>query len=166
VFLGESSVDCAMTRLYGRAPAGEGVCGYVPDARFERTSVISTVRLDGGQAPMVFKGALDGKTFAACAEEVLAPTLREGGIVVMDNLSVHKVKGALGPVYAAGAEVLFLPPHSPEWNPIGLAWSKMKATLNRLKERTFDGLVKAMGAALEAITPPDISGWFRHCGYC
>jgi transposase len=142
------------------------VDGHVPDVRFERTSVISTVRLDGGQAPLMFKGALDGAMFAAYVAEVLAPTLGEGDIVVMDNLSSHKVEGALAPIYGRGASVLFLPPYSPEWNPIELAWSKMKATLRRLGARTYDALVAGMRAALEGITVSDIMGWFRHCGYC
>ena len=158
-------MDCGMTRLYGRAEKSDRVHGYVPDARFERTSVISTARLDGGQAPMMFKGALDGKTFAAYIEKVLATTLKEGDIVVMDNLSSHKVAGALEPIYAKGAEVLFLPPYSPDYNPIELAWSKMKAVLRRLKAATFDELVDAMGVALDSISTSDISNWFKHCGY-
>jgi len=166
VFLDESSVDCGMTRLYGRAKRAERLNDYTPDVRFERTSVISTVRLDGGQAPMVFKGALDGAMFAAYVEGMLAPMLQKGDVVVMDNLSSHKVRGALVPIYERGATVLFLPPYSPEWNPMELAWSKMKATLRRLKARTYDGLVAGMKAALDGVTASDISGWFRHCGYC
>jgi transposase len=166
VFLDESSVDCGMTRLYGRARRGERVDDYVPDVRFERTSVISTVRLDGAQAPMMFRGALDGAMFAAYVAGVLEPTLAEGDIVVMDNLSSHKAKGALEPIYGRGASVLFLPPYSPEWNPIEPAWSKMKATLRGLKARTYDALVAGMNAALDGIAPSDILGWFRHCGYC
>jgi transposase len=165
VFLDESSVDCGMTRFYGRAPTCERVPGHVPDVRFERTSVVSTVRLGGAQAPMMFKGALDGGLFAAYVRGVLAPTLVEGDIAVMDNLAVHKVRGALEPIYARGAEVRFLPPYSPEWNPIEPGWSKMKAVLRRLKARTYDELVAGMRAALDAITASDISGWFRLCGY-
>jgi transposase len=154
-----------MTRLYGRAARGARVRDHAPDVRFERTSIVSTVRLDGGQAPMVFRGALDGRTFAAYVEDVLAPTLREGDIVVMDNLSSHKVEGVLGPIYARGAEVRFLPPYSPDFNPIEECWSKVKSILRGLKARTFDELVKAVGAALDAVTPSDVSGWFGHCGY-
>ena len=154
-----------MTRRYGRAKRGARVRDYAPDVRFERTTIVSTVRLDGGQAPMVFKGALDGKTFAAYVKEVLAPTLCAGDIVVMDNLSSHKVEGALGPIYARGAEVRFLPPYSPDYNPIEECWSKVKSILRGLKARTFGDLVKAVGAALNAATPSDISGWFGHCGY-
>jgi transposase len=166
VVLDESSVDCGMTRRYGRARGADRVADHAPDTRFERTSVISAVRLDGRQAPMMFKGSPGGELFAAYVAEPLAPMLRKGDVVVMDNLAVHKVKGALDPIYARGATVLFLPPYSPDRNPIELCWSKMKATLRRLRARTFDGLVAAMKAALDEITASDISGWFRHCGYC
>jgi len=115
---------------------------------------------------MVFKDALDGATFAVYVRDVLAPVLGEGDIVVMDNLAVHKVKGALEPIYGVGASVLFLPPYSPDFNPIELCRSKMKASLRRLKARTYGGLVAAMKTALEEVDASDISGWFSHCGYC
>jgi transposase len=166
VFLDESTVDCGMTRRYGRARRGEGVRDHAPDARFERTSVISAVRLDGRQAPMVFKGALDGAAFAAYVREVLAPILGEGDRAVMDNLAVHKVCGALGPIYENGAAALFLPPYSPDFNPIEPCWSKMKASLRRLKARTYGGLMAAMKTALDEVSASDIAGWFGHCGYC
>jgi transposase len=166
VFLDESSVDCGMTRKYGRARGAGRVADYAPDTRFERTSVISAVRPGGGQAPMVFKGSPGGELFAAYVREFLAPMLREGDVVVMDNLAVRKAKGALDPIYARGAAALFLPPYSPDRNPIEMCWSKTKATLRRLRARTFDDLVAAMKTALDEITASDISGWFRHCGYC
>jgi transposase len=165
VFLDESSVNCGMTRLYGRSKKGERLNDHVPDVRFERTSVISTICLDGRQAPWMFKGTLDGVTFSTYTREVLAPTLKEGDIVVLDNLASHKVAGALAPIYEKGATVLFLPPYSPDNNPIELAWSKMKAVLRKLKAATFEELVAAMKTALEGITLSDISGWFKHCGY-
>jgi transposase len=162
----ESSVDCGMTRRYGRARKGERVGDHAPDSRFERTTVVSAVRLDGRHATMVFKGALDGAAFGVYVRDVLAPILGEGDVVVMDNLAVHKVKGALEPIYGKGASVLFLPPYSPDFNPIEMCWSKMKASLRRLKARTYGGLVAAMKTALEEVTTSDVSGWFRHCGYC
>ena len=165
MFLDECSVSCGMVRLYGRALKHERVRAYVPDARFERTSLISAIRLDGGQAPMMFKGALDGKAFAAYAEKVLAPMLKEGDIVVMDNLSSHKVAGALAPIYRKGASAMFLPPYSPDYNPIELAWSKVKAVLRRLGGNTYGELVIGVKTAMDEITPSDISGWFKHCGY-
>jgi len=166
VFLDESAVDCGMTRRYGRARKGERVRDRAPDARFERKTIISTVRLGGGQVPMVFKGALDGPTFATYVREMLAPTLADGDALVMDNLAVHKVKGALGPIYERGAGVLFLPPYSPDFNPVEPCWSKMKASLRRLKARTYGDLVAAIKTALDEVAASDIAGWFRHCGYC
>jgi transposase len=154
-----------MTRLYGRAKKSERVNDYTQDVRFERTSVISTMRLDGSQAPLMFKGTLDGNTFATYTEKVLAPTLKEGDIVILDNLTSHKVEGALKPIYEKGASVLFLPPYSPDYNPIELGWSKMKSVLRKLKAATFDELVKAMKSALDNVSASDISNWFKHCGY-
>jgi transposase len=166
VFLDESGVDCGMARRYGRARGAERVADYAPDTRFERTSVVSAVRLGGRQVPMMFKGSPGGELFAAYVKGFLAPMLRKGDGVVMDNLAAHKVKGAMDPIYARGAAALFLPPHSLGRNPIEMCWSKMKATLRRLRARTFDGLVAAMKTALDEIAASSISGWFRHCGYC
>jgi transposase len=165
LFLDETSVNCGMTRPYGRAKKGERVNDYVPDARFERTSVISTIRIDGRQAPMMFKGTLDGNVFAAYVKDVLAPALEGGETVIMDNLASHKVKGALDPIYEKGATVLFLPAYSPDYNPIEQCWSKMKAVLRKLKAKTYDGLTAAMKSALDSVAPSDIAGWFKHCGY-
>lgn len=165
VFLDESSINCGMTRLYGRALKNERVNDYVPDVRFERTSIISTIRLNSQQAPLVFKGTLNGVVFRAYAEQILAPTLQPGDIVIMDNGSSHKVSGALDPIYAAGASVLFLPPYSPDFNPIELSWSKMKSVLRKLKPRTYDELMLALEIALNSFTLEDIQNWFQHDGY-
>jgi transposase len=131
-----------MTRLYGRSKKGDRVNDYTPDARFERTSVISSIRLDGTQVPFMFKGTLDGELFKAYVKEALSPTLKRGDIVIMDNLPSHKVKGALDPIYEKGAEVVFLPPYSPDLNPIEMSWSKMKSVLRKLKAATYDERVK------------------------
>lgn len=154
-----------MTRLYGRALKSERVNDYVPDVRFERTSVISTIRLNGEQAPFVFKGTLNGVLFAAYVKQMLTPTLKYGDIVIMDNGSPHKAFGALDPIYEAGASVLFLPPYSPDFNPIELSWSKMKSVLRKLKPRTYDELVAALQIALDSFTAEDIQNWFKHDGY-
>jgi transposase len=103
-----------MTRLYGRARKSERVNDYTPDVRFERTSIISTISLDGRQAPLMFKGTLNGELFVEYVKEILAPMLREGDVVILDNLTAHKVKNALKPIYQKGASVLFLPPYSPD----------------------------------------------------
>ena len=164
-FLDETSVNAGMTRLYGRAPTNERVNDYVPDVRFERTSIIATLSLSGVGAPMMFKGTLNGVFFAGYIEHVLAPTLLPGEIVVLDNYSAHKTDGALDPIYEAGATVLFLPEYSPDLNPIELMWSKVKAILRKLKARTAEALLDAMGQALDAVTYEDIVGWFEHQGY-
>ena len=164
-FLDETSVNAGMTRLYGRAPTNERVNDYVPDVRFERTSVIATLGLDGVGAPMMFKGTMNGDFFTGYVEHVLAPTLLPGEIVVLDNYSAHKADGALDPIYEAGASVLFLPEYSPDLNPIELMWSKVKAILRKLKARTAETLLDAMGEALKAVTCEDIVGWFEYHGY-
>ena len=154
-----------MTRLYGRAPTNERVNDYVPDVRFERTSVISTLSLNGVDAPMMFKGTLNGDFFAGYVEHVLAPTLLPGEIVVLDNYSAHKVGDALDPIYERGATVMFLPQYSPDLNPIELMWSKVKSVLRKLKARTAEELLISVGQALDSVTYDDIVGWFLHDGY-
>lgn len=163
-FLDETSVNAGMTRLYGRAPTNERVNDYVPDVRFERTSIIATLSLTGVDAPMMFKGTLNGDFFTGYVEHVLAPTLSPGEIVVLDNYSAHKA-GDLDPIYEAGATVMFLPEYSPDLNPIELMWSKIKAILRKLKARTAVALVDAMGKALDEVTYEDIAGWFEYDGY-
>jgi len=118
VFLDESGANTGMTRLYGRAASHERIVEAVPDTRFHRTTILSSVRLDGTILPIVFEGALNGKIFKAYVTERLVPSLRPGDIVVMDNLSSHKVSGVVEAIEGAGAVVLFLPPYSPDFNPI------------------------------------------------
>lgn len=154
-----------MTRLYGWGNKSERVNDYVPDVRFERTSIIATLCEDGINAPMTFKGTLDKEVFSPYIKDFLAPTLNEGDIVVMDNYSVHKVKDILNPIYEKGATVLFLPPYSPDLNPIELAWSKMKSTLRNLKARNIDEMFKALIISLNSITKNDTINWFKHDGY-
>jgi transposase len=154
-----------MTRLYGRAPTNERVNDYVPDVRFERTSFIGALSLDGVTAPMMFKGTCDGDFFSGYVEHVLAPTLSPGDIVVLDNCSAHKAIYALDPIYDKGATVLFLPPYSPDLNPIELMFSKLKSILCKLKPRSFEDLVTATGEALDSVTINDIIGWFKYHGY-
>ena len=154
-----------MTRLYGWGEKSARVEDYVPDVRFERTSIISTLRLSGVNAPICFKGALNGEFFKAYIEQALAPTLKPDDIIVMDNLSSHKVEGALQPIYDRGAKVLFLPPYSPDLNPIELAWSKIKSILRKAKARTHEELQAAIQDALDALTSTDIQHWFAHHGY-
>jgi transposase len=165
VFIDESGVNCGMTRLYGRSKKGERVNDYVPDVRFERTSIISSIRLDGTQAPFMYKGTLNGELFKGYINEVLSPTLKSGDVVIMDNLSSHKVSGVLDSIYEKNATVMFLPPYSPDLNPIEMSWSKMKSVLRKLKATTYDELTKDMRTALDSFTKSDIANWFSHDGY-
>jgi len=164
-FLDESSVNLAMTRLYGRAPTNERVNDYVPDVRFQRLSILSTVKLDGTQIPFVFNGTLNSELFKKYVEDFLAPTLLSGDILIMDNLSAHKAKGVLDSITERGVITLFLPTYSPDFNPIEMLWSKMKAFLRKMKARTYDSLIDAIHLALDYISPDDIAAWFKHDGY-
>jgi transposase len=165
VFLDESGVNTGMTRLYGRAIGGNRVVDYTPDIRFQRTSILSSIKLDGTCVPMVYSGALNGELFKKYLEEFLAPTLRAGDIVVMDNLSSHKVDGVIKIIENVGAKVVFLPPYSPDFNPIELMWSKIKTYLRKVKARKPEMLFNSISDSLETIMPSDILGWFSHSGY-
>jgi transposase len=127
--------------------------------------MIASIRLDGASACMALEGATDGETFRAYLRDVLGPTLRPGDIVVMDNLSSHKGELTLELITALGAEVLFLPPYSPDLNPIEKMWSKVKALLRSAEARTPKDLLEAIGQALARVTPNDARGWFASCGY-
>ena len=165
VFLDESSINTGMTRLYGRGPSEERVVDYTPDVRFERTTIMSSIRLNGDKVPLVFEGSLNGEFFKEYIRQCLAPTLQKGDIVIMDNLSSHKVKGAIDPILAAGASVLYLPPYSSDLNPIEMMWSKIKAYLRKVKARTRELLDGAIAQALDLVSASDILGWFAEDGY-
>ena len=154
-----------MTRLYGRAPRNERVNDYVPDVRFDRVSVLSTIRLDGTQIPFVFDGTLNGMLFKGYVSEFLAPALNPGDIVILDNSSVHRAKGVLDALADVGATALFLPAYSPDLNPIEMMWSKMKSILRKIKARNREALIDALNLALEQISINDIEAWFKHHGY-
>ena len=165
VFLDESSINTGMTRLYGRSARGERIVDYAPDVRFRRTSILSSVRSNGDIVPLIFEGSLNGEIFKEYIAKFLAPTLKKGDIVILDNLTSHKVRGAIDSILAVGASVVYLPPYSPDLNPIEMMWSKIKACLRKTKARTNELLVKAIAQALDLITPLDILGWFAKDGY-
>ena len=165
VFLDESGAKTNMTRLYGRSFGGRRVTDATPHGHWCTTTMLSSVRLDGSTAPMVIEGPTDADVFEAYVEQVLVPTLGPGDIVVMDNLPPHKTWAAAKAIEAAGAEVWFLPPYSPDLNPIEKMWSKIKAFLRKLKARTYEALVAAIGAALATVTAFDVFNWFASCGY-
>ena len=165
IFLDESGVNTGMARLYGRNSGNKRVIDYIPDVRFERTSILSSIRANGDMVPIVFEGALNGELFKEYISQCLAPTLHKGDIVIMDNLTSHKVKGVVDPIIAAGASVIYLPPYSPDLNPIELMWSKMKAYLRKVKAKTKGLLEIAIAEALEHVTTSDILAWFAKNGY-
>jgi len=154
-----------MTRLYGRALKGERVCDYVPDVRFERTSVVAALGKDGIVAPLTYKGTLNGEFFSLYIKDCLAPVMKRGDTLILDNLSAHKVQGALQPLIDKGVNVVFLPVYSQDFNPIELGWSKFKAFLRKVKARTTEELFPAIADALDSITPDDCKGWIKLCGY-
>jgi transposase len=164
-FIDESGARTNMTRLVGRAPRGERVVGRVPHGHWVTTTMISAVRIDGPCACATLDGPVDADTFLAYVTLVLAPALRPGDVVVLDNLAAHKASGVVDAVNAAGATVLYLPPYSPDLNPIENMWSKVKAHLRSAAARTLDALGDAVDAALASVTADDCRGFFRNCGY-
>ena len=164
-FIDESGIDCALTRLYGRAPKNERVKDYVPDCRFKRKSVLACLGMEREIVSLLYDGTLDGKLFLQYIEEFLAPTLLHGDIVVMDNATPHKVKGVREAIEARGAKAWYLPVYSPDFNPVELLWTKVKAFLKKMKARTDEALEKALELALNSVGKSDLANWFNHCGY-
>ena len=165
MFLDESAAKTNMTRLRGRAPRGERVYDHAPAGHWCATTMIGSVRLDGGTACMTIEDATDTDVFRAFVQQVLIPTLKPGDVVVMDNLSPHKNPETVRLLEHSGMHVRFVPPYSPDFNPIEKMWSKVKAALRSAKARTTSALNHAIAAALAAITPEDAAGWFASCGY-
>ena len=165
VFIDESGAKTNMTRLYGRAKAGKRVADDIPSGHWCTTTMISSMRLDGSTACMVVDGATDKDVFKAYVQHILLPTLKPCDIVIMDNLSAHKNQEVKDLIESVDVEIWFLPPYSPDLNPIEKMWSKIKAILRTLKARTEQALVDAIAKALDAITASDAKGWFESCGY-
>lgn len=154
-----------MTRLYGWGPTHQRVIDTVPHGHWKTTTFLAAFRLTGLFAPLVIDGALNGELFAAYVRQHLAPQLRPGDLLVMDNLPTHKVKGVAEAVRDHDARVLYLPPYSPDFNPIEQVFSKVKTELRRRKLRTIDALETAFGESLDWITPTDTRHYFQHAGY-
>jgi transposase len=169
VFVDESFATTAMARLYARAPRGERAFGGVPAGRWQVTTLVGAVRLDGLCAAMTVEGAADADAdadvFRAFVGHALAPSLRPGDVVVMDNLSSHKAAGVREMIEAAGATLRYLPAYSPDLNPIEMMWSKVKQKLRDAAARTSEALEAAIAEALAAVSAADCLGWFNHCGY-
>ena len=154
-----------MARLLGRCPQGKRLVASSPAAYWETITLVSAVRLDGVIAPMMLPGSINGDSFAGYVEQFLVSELIRGDIVIMDNLPAHKVAGIREAIEAAEASLVYLPPYSPDFNPIENMWSKIKACLRKTGARTFEALVDAVRDALLAVTPEDCDGYFEHCGY-
>ena len=165
VFLDETWATTNMTRLYGRALAGERLVEAVPHGHWMTTTFLCGLRADGLICPLVVDGAMTGDVFRAYVEQHLAPALRAGDIVVMDNLGCNKVPGVRAAVEAAGAFVVYLPPYSPDYNPIEQVFAKVKSRLRAKKERTQAGLERYLGEVLDDFPPDECLRYFRHCGY-
>ena len=164
-FLDESGSNLALTRLFGRAAPGRRVAEGVPQNRGENVTMLAAIGLGGVSAPMTVNGAVDGEVFLIYVRQVLVPTLSAGDIVVMDNLGAHRVAGVAEAIEEAGARVEYLPPYSPDYNPIEKCWSKVKTALRKAKARTREALEAALKEALLQITAADARAWFAHCGY-
>ena len=167
VFLDESSAKTNMTRLYGRAPIGQRCYHATPYGHWKTTTMLSAIRSTGviQEASIVFDGPTDATVFRSYAEQCLAPSLKAGDIVVMDNLASHKVEGVREAIDDVGASVWYLPPYSPDLNPIEKMWSKVKTWLRRIAARTVEGLIHAVGDALRAVSATECQAYFRSCGY-
>lgn len=154
-----------MTRLYGRAPRGARALGSVPVNSGANLTMIGALGVAGLEAVMTIEGAPDGAVFLTYVEQVLGPTLHAGDIVMMDNLKAHKVAGIREAIEARGAQLLYLPPYSPDLSPIEHCWSKLKTVLRTIGARTRRALDRALTHALTTLTVSDAAAWFAHCGY-
>ena len=164
-FIDESGVNLGWTRLFGRAAPGPRVVEATPGDSGAHYTLMAALSWQGVQAPWVLAGAMDGAAFEVYIEPVLVPTLRRGDIVLIDNLAAHKAPHIRRLIEATGARLEFLPPYSPDFNPIELCWSKVKTALRAAKARTFESLLEALADAFDSVSHCDSEAWFAHCGY-
>jgi transposase len=165
VFVDEMGTNTSLSPLYAWAPRGERAFCSVPRNRGKNTTLLSSMTLEGMGPSLAVEGATDREVFEAYVERLLAPTLRRGQLVVMDNLTAHKGERVRELIEERGCELLYLPPYSPDFNPIEEAFSKLKRILRKAESRTREALVEAIGAAISAVTAKDARGFFEHCGY-
>ena len=165
VFIDETWVKTNMTRRYGRAKRGHRLVAAVPHGHWKTTTFVGALRCDGLTAPLVVDGAINGELFLAYVEQVLVPTLKPGDVVIMDNLRVHKIAGVREAIEAASARLLFIPPYSPDLNPIEMAFSKVKALLRAKAIRTAEALWEALGNLCDSFSLQECANYFRHDGY-
>ena len=165
VFIDETSLSTKMARRYGRAPRGERCRSGVPHGPWKTTTFTGALRLTGMTAPMVLDGPMNGVTFRAYVEQVLVPILSPGDIVVMDNLPAHKAEGARSAIEAVGASLRFLPPYSPDFNPIEMTFPKLKALMRAKAERTVEALWKPVGTLIPLFQSEECANYFKAAGY-
>jgi transposase len=165
VFIDETSVNTHMVRLYGRGPSGVRLVDHVPFGQWETLTFVSALRHDGMVAPMLIEGPMNGELFRAYVEQCLAPTLKPKDIVVVDNLASHKVAGVAEAIEAAGATLRYLPQYSPDLNPIEMPFSKFKAYLRKLAQRTIPGIRRGIHSFLSSLKGRECANYIRHAGY-
>ena len=165
LFVDESGANTKMARRGGRTAIGQRLVCHIPFGRYETQTLIAAVRLDGVRAPWVFSGAMNGEMFLAWVRQGLVPTLQPEDWVIMDNLATHKVVGVREAIEAVGAHLLYLPPYSPDFNPIENMWSKIKQRLRSLAPRTTEDLLRATALAFTSVSKADCRGFFLHARY-
>jgi transposase len=165
VFIDETWASTNMARTRGRAPRGERLRAAIPHGHWKTTTLVAGLRNTGMVAPMVLDGPINGVAFQAYVDQVLVPDLRYGDVVIMDNLSSHKRPGIRAAIEAAGASLLYLPPYSPDFNPIENAFAKLKAMLRKAAQRTINGLWSAIGDIIDTFTPTECANYFAAAGY-
>ena len=165
VFIDETWASTNMARTRGRAPRGERLRAAIPHGHWKTTTFVAGLRNSGMVAPMVLDGPINGLAFQAYVDQVLVPDLRPGDVVVMDNLGSHKRPGIRAAIEAAGASLLYLPPYSPDFNPIENAFAKLKAMLRKAAARTIDGLWSAIGGIIDTFNPNECANYFAAAGY-
>ena len=165
MFIDETGASTKMARRHGRAPRGQRLRASVPHGHWKTTTFVGGLRLSGMTAPMVLDGPMNSQCFLAYVEQVLVPTLRPGDIVILDNLAAHKNPAVRDAIEATGANIRFLPPYSPDLNPIENAFAKLKALLRKAAARSVDQLWAAIAEAIDAFSPPECANYFAAAGY-
>ena len=165
IFIDETGASTKMARRYGRAPKGERCRASIPHGHWKTTTFVAGLRLSGMTVPCVLDGPMTGAAFLAYVEQMVAPTLKPGDIVIMDNLPAHKAGGVRAAIEAVGATLLYLPPYSPDFNPIEMAFAKLKALLRGVAARTIPALWQTIAVALDRFTPQECRNYFIAAGY-
>lgn len=165
VFFDECGVNTKMVRSHGRCPKGQRLVDAAPAGHYRTSTLLSAMRLDGVVAPLLLDGAVNAEAFAGYVEQCLAPALRPGDILIMDNLPAHKSTRVSQAIEGAGCTLVYLPPYSPDLSPIENMWSKVKTSVRNIAARSYEALVDAVATSLRAITCDDCDGYFQNCGY-